>query len=435
MLDAPRSVREVTDHIRALFDADPLLGDLWITGEVLESTLSRSGHVFFTLAGDGAQMRCVLFRMNALRQRTLPSPGVACVAHGRVEVYASDGTYQFYVDLVEEAGIGLAALELELLRQQLEAEGLFSETRKRPVPRNPRTIGVVTSASGAVWHDIQHVIRRRFPFVQLLMAPAAVQGDAAPGAIVEALQSLIEDGRSEVIIIARGGGSASDLSAFNDETLVRAVFAAPVPVVSAIGHETDWTLIDLVADLRAPTPSAAAELTTPAIVFDLQRSIDALALHADRFERTLATHIMDLDRLETRLDRAGPAILLHERRSQLGRATLSMSVSLGAALAGHAVKLGSERDQLLAAGRSATAQRTERAGRAADLLAALSPTRTLARGYAFVEHRPNGRPVKSVTDVTPGDKLRTRFGDGSVDSVVSHIQLSTDRGNSNQYEH
>lgn len=431
MLDAPRSVREVTDHIRALFDTDPLLGDLWITGEVLESTVSRSGHVFFTLSGDGAQIRCVLFRMNALRQRSLPSPGSACVAHGRVEVYASDGTYQFYVDLIEEAGIGLAALEFELLRQQLEAEGLFSETRKRPLPRNPKTIGVVTSASGAVWHDIQHVIRRRFPFVQLLMAPATVQGDAAPSAIIEALRSLIEDGRSEVIIIARGGGSVSDLSAFNDENLVRAVFAAPVPVVSAIGHETDWTLIDLVADLRAPTPSAAAELTTPAIAIELQASMDALALHANRFERTLATHIMDLDRLGTRLDRAGPAVQLDERRSQLERARLSMSNAIGATVANSTETLGAERNRLLASGRSATAQRNERAGRAADLLAALSPTRTLTRGYAFLEHRPSGRPVKSVTDVAPGDGLRTRFMDGSVDSVVSSIHASTNRGISN----
>jgi len=428
MLDAPRSVREVTDHIRAIFDADSLLSDLWITGEVLESTLSRSGHVFFTLAGDGAQIRCVLFRMNALRQRSLPSPGSACVAHGRVEVYATDGTYQFYVDLIEEAGIGLAALELELLRQQLEAEGLFAETRKRPLPRNPKTIGVVTSASGAVWHDIQQVIGRRFPFVQLLLAPATVQGDAAPGAIVGALQSLIEDGRSEIIIIARGGGSVSDLSAFNDETLVRAVFAAPVPVVSAIGHETDWTLIDLVADLRAPTPSAAAELTTPAIVFDLRASLDALVLHADRFERALATHIMDLDRLGTRLDRAGPVPLLSERRSQLEREKSSMSSGVGDILAGRAEKLGGERSRLLASGRSATTQRIERAGRATDLLAALSPTRTLARGYAFVEHRPSGRPVKSVTDVAPGDSLRTRLGDGSVDSVVSSVHSSTNKG-------
>ena len=170
MLDTPRSVREVTDHIRDLFDADALLGDLWISGDVLESTVSRSGHTFFTLAGDSAQIRCVLFRMNALRQRTLPSPGAACVAHGRIEVYAGEGTYQFYVDLVEDAGIGLAALELELLRQQLEAEGLFSESRKRPLPINPAVIGVVTSATGAVWHDIQNVIRRRYPFVQLMMA-------------------------------------------------------------------------------------------------------------------------------------------------------------------------------------------------------------------------------------------------------------------------
>ncbi|HET9661958.1 MAG TPA: exodeoxyribonuclease VII large subunit [Thermomicrobiales bacterium] len=425
MLDTPRSVREITDHIRDLFEADPLLGDLWITGEVLESTVSRSGHVFFTLAGDDAQIRCVLFRMNALRQRSLPSSGSACVAHGRVEIYAGDGTYQFYVDLVEEAGIGLAALELELLRQQLEAEGLFSESRKRPLPANPSTIGVVTSATGAVWHDIQNVIRRRSPFVQLLMAPAAVQGNAAPESLYEALQALILDGRPEVIIIARGGGSASDLASFNDESLVRAVFAAPVPVVSAIGHETDWTLLDLVADLRAPTPSAAAELVTPSIEPQLDSLVAGLLLQSSRFERELASQTMDLERLSDRLDRVGPAARIRERRTT----TLSRQLRLMELATQRSIeaseRIATMQDSMIAMERRSSHHRQERFSHAADLLQALSPTKTMERGYAFVEHRESGRPLKAVAEISAGDQLRTRFLDGSIESTVTSVSTST----------
>jgi exodeoxyribonuclease VII large subunit len=393
MLDTPRTVREVTDRIRDLFDSDPGLADVWISGEVLESTVSRSGHVFFTLYGDDAQMRCVMFRMNALRQRSLPSPGAVCVAHGKVEVYPTEGTYQFYVDLVEEAGIGLAALELELLRQQLDSEGLFAESRKRPIPANPAVIGVVTSSAGAVWHDIQNVIRRRYPFARLLLAPAAVQGDRAPADLIAALQSLLQTDAPDVIVIARGGGSASDLGAFNDENLVRAVFAAPVPVISAIGHETDWTLLDLVADLRAPTPSAAAELVTPSIAAELESLLDSLGLHVARFERDLAIRFVDVERSRSRLEQRG----LRDRHDRIE----SLTASLVQAYESH-------RHLAL-----------ERSARAAALLEALSPAKTLERGYAFVENVGTGRPVRSASEPALGDTLRTRFSDGSIESTVT----------------
>ena len=421
MQDTPRTVREISDHIRDLFDGDPLLSDLWIAGEVVESTVSRSGHIFFTLASEGAQIRCVLFRMSALRQRTLPSAGSACVAHGRVEVYAAEGTYQFYVDLVEEAGIGLAALELELLRQQLEAEGLFSEARKRSLPPSPRVIGVVTSERGAVWHDIQNVIARRFPFAQVLLAPAAVQGDDAPRQMIEALQSITVDGRAEVIIIARGGGSVSDLSVFNDEDLVRAVFAAPVPVVSAVGHETDWSLLDFVADLRAPTPSAAAELVSPPIFLDLFTRTRSLSLHIDRFERELAERTMDVDRLASTLDRSSPAVLLRQRRSELNQARLDLATGTTSRMSERLSALDTSSDRLSANIRSTLDMRIARLHRAADLLQALSPAKTLSRGYAFVEHAGTGRPLKSAAEVEPGQRIRTRLRDGSFDSVVSTV--------------
>lgn len=393
MLDTPRTVREVTDRIRDLFASDPTLADIWISGEVLELTVSRSGHVFFTLAGDDARMRCVMFRMNALRQRSLPSPGASCVAHGKIEVYPTDGSYQFYVDLIEEAGIGLAALELELLRQQLEAEGLFAESRKRKIPERPAVIGIITSSSGAVWHDIQNVMRRRNPFARLILASAAVQGDAAPAELVAALRTLLAVDPPDVIVIARGGGSASDLAAFNDENLIRAVFAAPVPVISAIGHETDWTLLDLVADLRAPTPSAAAELVSPAILGDLRSLRESLALHADRFERELATRIVDVERIGLRIDQRG----FQDRWDHLWQLQTSLAQTI----------------------RSRLDRTSDRLRHAVAVMDALSPAKTMERGYAFVEHGGTGRPVRAAAELAPGDAIRTRFVDGSVESLVT----------------
>lgn len=393
MLDTPRTVREVTDRIRDLFASDPTLADIWISGEVLELTVSRSGHVFFTLAGDDARMRCVMFRMNALRQRSLPSPGASCVAHGKIEVYPTDGSYQVYVDLIEQAGIGLAALELELLRQQLEAEGLFAESRKRKIPERPAVIGIITSSSGAVWHDIQNVMRRRNPFARLILASAAVQGDAAPAELVAALRTLLAVDPPDVIVIARGGGSASDLAAFNDENLIRAVFAAPVPVISAIGHETDWTLLDLVADLRAPTPSAAAELVSPAILGDLRSLRESLALHADRFERELATRIVDVERIGLRIDQRG----FQDRWDHLWQLQTSLAQTI----------------------RSRLDRTSDRLRHAVAVMDALSPAKTMERGYAFVEHGGTGRPVRAAAELAPGDAIRTRFVDGSVESLVT----------------
>ncbi|MDP9365285.1 MAG: exodeoxyribonuclease VII large subunit, partial [Chloroflexota bacterium] len=256
----------LTSYVRELLDGDPLLADVWVEGEISNLFLARSGHVYFTLRGDEGQLKCVLFRVHAARQRASLLPGDQVAAHGRVTVYEKDGALQLYVDVVQPAGLGLAALQLERLRQQLAAEGLFDPSRKRPIPERPRAIGVVTSADGAVWHDIQQVLRRRYPFAELILAPTLVQGERAPAAIVAAMAAIEADGRAEVVIVARGGGSAEDLAAFNDEAVVRAVFACRLPVVTGVGHETDRTLVDEVADLRAPTPSAAAELCVPSVL-------------------------------------------------------------------------------------------------------------------------------------------------------------------------
>jgi len=326
--------------------------------------------------------------------------------------------------LVEEAGIGLAALELELLRQQLESEGLFSETRKRPLPANPSVIGVVTSATGAVWHDIQNVIRRRYPFVQLLMAPAAVQGDSAPTMLIDALQALVVDGRPEVIVIARGGGAASDLASFNDEGLIRAVFAAPIPVVSAIGHETDWTLLDLVADLRAPTPSAAAELVTPSIESELESLAASLLLRISHFERELTSRTMDVERLVARLDRVGPVTSIPTHFDFVDSSNARLIELALRQVTSSTSRTVANRDRLRAIVRSEAQRRTDHLAHASDLMRALSPTETMQRGYAFVEHRESGRPVKSAAGVVEGDRLRTRYLDGAIESAVTSVSMN-----------
>ncbi len=208
------SVQLLTSYIRQVLETDDVLADLWVEGEIAETFVARSGHVYFTLHDDQSRLKCVIFKAQAQRLRALPRSGDQIAAHGRISVYERDGTYQLYVDFLQPAGLGILALQLELLRQQLAAEGLFEPTRKRPIPPMPSCIGVVTSVDGAVWHDIQHVLRRRYPLALLLLASTPVQGDAAPAGIVAALKALQDDGRPEVIIIARGGGSAEDLWCF-----------------------------------------------------------------------------------------------------------------------------------------------------------------------------------------------------------------------------
>ncbi len=249
--------------LRDVLESDPLYSDLWLEGEVLDLSRSSAGHTYFSLGDDDGCLKCVLFRGQALRQHQLPKLGDQVVVHGGLSIYTRTGAMQLVADLVQPAGLGLVSLELEYLRQRLEAEGLFDPLRKRALPAAPRMIGVVTSEHGAAWHDIVEVVGRRFPLAELLLAPAQVQGDGAPESIVQALQAILSGSKVDVIILARGGGATDDLSAFNDERVVRAVFASHVPIVVGVGHATDRTLVEDVADLYAPTPSAAAELCVP----------------------------------------------------------------------------------------------------------------------------------------------------------------------------
>jgi exodeoxyribonuclease VII large subunit len=262
------SVGELAQHIAQTLEHDPALGDVWLRGEVSNVNRSPAGHYYFTLKDDSnSQLRAVLFRGSAFNSPVMPANGLALVAHGEIRLYERNSTCELVADLLFPEGVGLAQMQGERLYRQLETEGLFEQSRKRPLPRLPKRIGIVSSERGAVIHDLLTILKRRFPLAEVIFLPSPVQGPGAAAAMARAVTRLARwqrDGQAlDVLVLARGGGSDDDLAAFNDERLARAIFASPVPVVSAVGHETNLTLCDLVADVRAPTPSAAAELLTP----------------------------------------------------------------------------------------------------------------------------------------------------------------------------
>ncbi|MGH2560674.1 MAG: exodeoxyribonuclease VII large subunit [Thermomicrobiales bacterium] len=423
------SVGLLTAYIRELLERDELLADIWIEGEISDLFQSRAGHVYFTLKDAESQLRGVLFQGLASRQRYTMRSGDQVAAHGRISVYQRSGQYQLYADAVQPAGIGLLALQLELLRQQLDAEGLFDPSRKRPVPAIPRYIGVVTSPDGAVWHDIQHVLARRFPIVELILSPATVQGERAPASIVAALEALQADGRAEVIILARGGGSAEDLWCFNDERVARAVFACRVPVVSGIGHETDWTLVDDVADLRAPTPSAAAELCSPSIfefVGRLQELTERLQIvGAEAIEHRRS----EADRLSRSINQAAPRLALVA--AQTSTSTLRRSLSLAVR-----ARIAEERSNLLIRADRAMRHQIESfaslrlANKVAEAkLSSMNPQAVLDRGYAVLTVVDGDQTIHSIADVSDGLFIEAHVSDGSFRSTVvptkSHEETRT----------
>ncbi len=392
----PWAVGLLTHYIRERLEADPLLGELWVRGQVSNVFRARSGHVYFTLRDDEGQLKSALFKAQAQRSTYSPVDNDDVIVHGRVSVFPRDGTLQLYVDLVEGAGAGLDQLRLELLRRQLEADGLFDPGRKRPLPAFPRRIGVVTSPDGSVWHDIQHVVARRYPLTELVLAPSAVQGDAAPDGLLAALETIQRHPEIDVIIIGRGGGSAEDLAAFNGEALARALFRCPVPTISAVGHETDWSICDLVADVRAPTPSAAAEIATPSFAIistglaqSLRRLQDSAQISLDLVSRSVAFTAQRLQMRSPALEAARQRASLDTRRALLERIGRSW--------------MEGERSHLDAR---------------AAVLEALSPRRTLDRGFSIVLDRNTARVIDGPAGAPPGTKLLVEATGGSYEAEV-----------------
>ena len=262
-IPASWTVSDLTRYLRELIESDELLQDVWVQGEVSNFSRASSGHVYFTLKDNSASLRCVMWRNTVIRQSFIPRDGDAIEVHGSISVYEAGGQYQLYADIFRLAGEGALYQEFLRLKALLEAEGLFDQERKRPIPLKPKRIGIVTSPTGAALQDMLNTIQRRFPLVEVILAPTPVQGEDSPQAIIKALQDVVRVANPDVVIMARGGGSIEDLWAFNDEGVARAIFASPVPIITGVGHETDFTIADFVSDLRAPTPTAAAELATP----------------------------------------------------------------------------------------------------------------------------------------------------------------------------
>jgi exodeoxyribonuclease VII large subunit len=373
-------VSELAAYIGSVLSGDPILQDVWLRGEIVGLSRSPGGHFYFSLKDDGGQLRCVLFRGNTFNSPVQPANGLAVVAHGVIRFYDRHGTCELVADLLFPEGVGLAQIQRETLHRRLEAEGLFEPSRKRRIPTLPKRIGVVTSDKGAVIDDLLSVLRRRCPLVEVVFVPAPVQGVGAAAAIERALgrlgrwRSANTEG-VDVIVLARGGGSDEDLAAFNDERLARAVFASPVPLVSAVGHERDLTLVDLVADLRAPTASAAAELIAPDLT-SLRRDVQALRRRA--------------------LSAVSARVRLSHQACRSARERLA--------------------DRLAARVRRARQQVGSREAQ----LRVLDPSATLARGYAIAQV--DGRVLRDASDVQPGQRLLVQLHRGSLDSTVTDVR-------------
>lgn len=398
--DNPIAVREVyspsalTRFVRDLLeDVLPLI---WIEGEISNFSRPTSGHLYFTLKDSGAQVRCAMFKPRSTWLRFKPGDGMRVLARARVSLYEARGEFQLIVDSLEEAGEGALQRAFEQLKAKLAAEGLFDIDRKRPIPQMPRRIGVITSPSGAAIRDVLSVIARRFPLAEIEILPVPVQGKDAPPAIVAMLDAASAACRHDVLLLTRGGGSLEDLWAFNDEAVARAIRASAIPVVSAIGHEIDFTIADFAADLRAPTPSAAAELLVP----DATEIARGFARHRQRIEqllrRGLETRAQRLDHLLARINAQRPQMRLaraDERLHMLHR-------------------------RLADRARSGIERRASRLGELVRTLHAVSPLATLDRGYAILFERASGGVVRSVTQATPGAQLRARVADGEIDLRV-----------------
>ena len=420
-----RSVAEVARAIRNAVRADDDLRDLWIEGELSRVTISTAGHAYFTLKDARAALACVWFRDERLRSPFQPESGLAVVARGRIDVFEQQGAVQFYVESMQPAGQGNLALRFEQLKVKLAAEGLFDSARKRPLPARPGVVAVVSSPTGAVWRDVRTVISRRWPLARLLLVPCQVQGEGAAASIVVALArleaysaALAADGRADeapaVTILARGGGSPEDLAAFNEERVVRAVAAHTLPIVVGVGHEVDVTLVDFAADVRAATPSAAAELVVPDRVEVLSGIRATGRRGASQARRRIGDARRALDAEGRVLARFEPAAQLAANRERVGllldRATAAVSRRLearAAALTGTRARPAAEVARRLAAARSGLAS-------ASASLSVLGPQATLERGYALVRRSSDGALVRDPSAAPAGTGLVIALAAGEI---------------------
>ncbi|MBP6253296.1 MAG: exodeoxyribonuclease VII large subunit [Clostridia bacterium] len=393
------SVSQLNRYIKMNFDADENLANIFISGEISNFTNHyRTGHLYFTLKDDSSAVRAVMFNSSAKRLKFMPEDGMKVIARGRVSVYEASGQYQLYVDDMQPDGVGALNLAYEQLKEKLQKEGLFSEHHKKPLPPYPEKVGVITSPTGAAVRDIINVLGRRFPYAEIVFCPVLVQGDGAHLQLTDAVNMFNSERAADVIIIGRGGGSIEDLWEFNDEGLARAVYNSEIPVISAVGHETDFTICDFVADMRAPTPSAAAELAVPD-ANELQYALSALK---NRMFLNVSSGIADrrsrLEYLTSKGALKSPDEMLSNRSQRLDTAFSKM-------LSSYENRIGGKKVEFISA---------------ATALSKLDPMSVLMRGFAFVSDK-NGKNVYSSQALAKGDKINVRFHDGSAVCEVKEI--------------
>ena len=398
------SVSELNEYIKLVLEHDELLMNVHVKGEISNFTNHyKTGHMYFSLKDAGGAVKAVMFRGNAVKLKFMPENGMKVLISGRVGVFPRDGQYQIYVDTMEPDGVGALALAFEQLKQKLEKEGLFAQSRKKALPEMPMKIGVITSPTGAAIRDILNILGRRFPLAEVYLYPALVQGENAAADLVKGLARFNRDRNVDVIILGRGGGSIEDLWAFNEEPLVRAVAASEIPVISAVGHETDFTLCDFAADMRAPTPSAAAELAVP----DMEEILYTVQTADLRLRRAMNQKISVLGERLTRLASSrvlkNPQNVIDDKRMALLAEERMLYDKMQSVLRGKKADLGEK----------------------AAKLDALNPLAVLARGYAAVFEE-NGKVITRTEDVRIGETVMLAMADGKLKATVDGIEKHTE---------
>lgn len=391
------SVTQINFFLKSLIEEDGRLTDIYAAGEISNFTDHyRSGHLYFSLKDERSVIKAVMFSGAARRLRFKPKDGMRVIVRGRVAVYEPSGQYQFYVEEMQPDGLGALSLAFEQMKEKLMQEGLFADEHKKPIPRFPQRVGIITSPTGAAVQDMLNILSRRWPAAELIFCPVLVQGDGAPKQLTQAVQMMNEADCADVILIGRGGGSAEDLAAFNDEGLARAIFASKIPVISAVGHETDFTICDFVADLRAPTPSAAAELAVP-----------------DRADVRL-----QLDMLTRRLRQAEEGIINDSRQMLDAAASARVLREPSVWLSSYMAQFTGWKRRLETAEQSRVMSAKEELASLSGKLDAMSPLKVLSRGYALVQNEA-GRTVTTVDAVSVGDVLSVKLQDGTLRAAVS----------------
>jgi exodeoxyribonuclease VII large subunit len=389
------SVTQLNFYLRQLMESDDLLQRVWIKGEVSNLSTPRSGHIYFTLKDAEASLQCVIWKSNTARLQQIPREGMAIEARGYISVYERGGNYQLYVDNIRVAGEGELFQEFLALKAKLEAEGLFDAERKLPLPPYPHTIGIVTSATGAAYQDMINTLKNRYPLAQVLLSPAAVQGDKAPPQIIKALQALYAL-KPDVILIGRGGGSLEDLWCFNNESVVRAIAASPIPIISGVGHETDFTLSDFAADVRAPTPTGAAVLATP---------------HIDEMGEQLVNYFSGLTSLIKQK--------INQFRQEINELTANLRpLSPLYKVASEMQHLDHLEQRLYQLTAQQAAVQQSRLSAAMQHLNALNPSNILRRGYAILQ-QPDGQTITTVMQVEVDEAIQAVLHDGRLTLTVN----------------